>query len=180
MIKSPSTLVRPSLQRIRLERFLRFVKVGAFLHIMALIAVFVCITTLRLSLYYFEDGRIFGAWLFLFLAVWSFTIPFFAEFDAMGRYQNYKQVKDTLFKLGFDKRLLRPFMHSKCQRDAVVIAANDLGYGLKVKKFFNKSGYRWYHILPDACMANPLVLLSGVFWKRILFPKRYELHNFYW
>jgi len=180
MIKSPSTLVKPSFQRIALERFLRFIKVGAFLHFTALVAVFLFVTTLRLCLYYFEDGLNSRAYLFLIMAIISFTLPFFAEFDAVGRYQNYKQVKDTLFKLGYDKRLLRPFMHSKCQRDAVVVAANDLGHGLKVKKFFYKSGYRWYHILPDAFMANPLVLLSGVFWKRILFTKRYELQNFYW
>ena len=180
MIKSPSTLVRPSTQRIRLERFVRFIKVGAFLHIMAVFAVFVCVTTLRISLYYFEDERLVGAYLFLFLAIWSFTIPFFAEFDAMGRYQNYKQVKDTLFKLGYDQRLLRPFMHSKCQRDAVVVAAHDLGYGSEVKEFFYETGYRWYHILPDAFMRNPLVLFSGMFWQRILFTKRYELQNFFW
>ena len=122
----------------------------------------------------------FEGCLLLFLAVWSFTIPFFAIFDARGRYQNYKQVKDTLFNMGYDQRLLRPFMHSKCQRDAVVVAANDLGYSSEVKAYFYKAGYRWYHVLPDAFMANPLVLFSSVFWKRILFTKKYELQNFYW
>ena len=159
---------------------MRFIKVGAFLHLMALIAVFVCVTTLQLSLYFYEDQLYFSAYLFLFFAIWSFTIPFFAEFDALGRYQNYKQVKDTLFKLGYDQRLLKPFMHSKCQRDAVVVAANDLGFEQEVKEYFHSTGYRWYHILPDAFMMNPLVLFSGIFWKRILFTRKYHLQNFYW
>lgn len=180
MIKLPSAIEKPSVSRIRMERFLRFIKVGAFLHAMSVISVLIMFISARIAMEFYVDGVYFNSVIWAFVAVWAFTIPFFSELDALGRYQNYKQIKDALHERGYDSRLVRPFLHSKCQRDAMVIAGEDLGCRAEVKQFFKDQGYRWYHILPDAFVKNPLVLFHGMFWKRILFTKRYQLKNFYW
>ena len=180
MLKSPSALERPSARRVAFEKFIRFVKVGSFLHFMAILALILFLITLEIAVQEFKTGLVFPGLVWSLLGLGLFTVPFFAEFDARGRYQNYKQVKDVLEQRGFDERLIKPFMHSKCQRDAVLVASEDLGFKKKVSDYYYGQGYRWYHILPDAFVKNPLILLSGLFWKRILFTKRYELQNFYW
>ncbi len=180
MIKLPSAIDRPSVSKIRTERFLRFIKVGAFLHVMALVSVVIMFVSARIALEFYDDGFYVKTVIWAAVAAWAFTVPFFSELDALGRYQNYKQIKDSMYEMGYDHRLVRPFIHSKCQRDAVVVAGDDLGCQNEVKKFFKDQGYRWYHILPDAFVKNPFVLFHSLFWKRILFTKRYQLKNFYW
>ena len=180
MNKFPSTLEKPTVSRMWLERLVRYMKVGAFLHLMSLISIVVLFLAARIAMEFFSEGLHLNGILWSALALWAFSIPFFAEFDAHGRYQNYKQIKDALHEMGYDNRLIKPFIYSKCQRDAVIVAGDDLGHGEEVRSYFKEQGYRWYHILPDAFVRNPLVLFSGIFWKKILFTKHYALKNFYW
>ena len=180
MLKIPSAIEKPSSRRVAYERVLRYLKVGAFLHGMSFLSTIILVISARITLEYLQEELYAESLLWGALALWAFTIPFFSQFDAYGRYQNYKQIKDALFEMGYDGRLIRPFMHSKCQRDAVVIAGDDLGTGREIRKYFSDQGYRWHHILPDAFVRNPLVLFHGLFWKRILFTKHYKLKNFYW
>ena len=180
MLKSPSVLERPSSSRIAFEKFVRYMKVGSFLHFMSLLSIILCYIAFQLSFQEFNMERIFSGFSWFFLGLGLSTVPIFAEFDARGRYQNYKQIKDAIQNRGFDNRLIKPFMHSKCQRDAVIVAAEDLGFKKEVSDYYFGQGYRWYHILPDEFIKNPLILFYGLFWKRILFTRRYELQNFYW
>ena len=180
MLKIPSAIEKPSRMRVAYERILRYLKVGAFLHVMSILSVMILIVSARIAVEYYLEELFITSFLWGALALWALTIPFFSQFDAYGRYQNYKQIKDALFEMGYDERLIRPFMHSKCQRDAVLIAGDDLGTGSEVRTYFRNRGYRWYHVLPDAFVKNPLVLFHSLFWKRILFTKRHELKNFYW
>jgi hypothetical protein len=147
---------------------------------MAVIGIVLTLLALQFAMYFVQLEKNVLAIVFSIVTVLCSTMPIFAELDALGRYQNYKQIKDVLFKMKYDDRLLKPFIHSKCQRDAVLVAAKDLKVENKVKKFFFEKGYRFYHILPDAFMANPLVLFKKQFWIKILFTKHYELENFYW
>lgn len=180
MIKVPSAIDKPSVSKIRTERFFRFLKVGAFLHVMSVLCVLIMLISARIAFEYYQDGLFVQTVIWAAFATWAFTVPFFSELDALGRYQNYKQIKDAMYDMGYDQRLIRPFIHSKCQRDAVIIAGHDLGCQNEIKEFFRDQGYRWYHILPDAFVKNPFVLFHSMFWKRILFTKRYQLKNFYW
>lgn len=180
MIKGPSTLEVPSTSRIVYQRFLRFLRIGSFLHLMGMVGIALGISFSQYGWSLLAEGSVFWAWVSFVTAFCFFTVPIFSEFDALGRYQNYKQIKDAFHQSGYDKRLIKPFMYSKCQRDAVIVAGEDLGYGDRVKADFYDFGYRWYHILPDAFIKYPLVLFSGLFWKNILFTKHYELQNFYW
>ena len=180
MIKLPSAIDKPSVSKIRMERFLRFIKVGAFLHVMSVASVIIMFISSRIAFEFYHDGLVAHAVIWAAVAAWALTVPFFSELDALGRYQNYKQIKDSMYEMGYDHRLVRPFIHSKCQRDAVVAAGEDLGCEHEIKMFFKDQGYRWYHILPDAFVKNPLVLFRSMFWKMILFTKSYQLKNFYW
>ena len=180
MLKTPSAIEKPISKRVTYERTLRYLKVGAFLHLISVLSLFILVICVRISIEYFNEELLVNAILWGGLALWAMTIPFFSQFDAYGRYQNYKQVKDALFEMSFDTRLIKPFMYSKCQRDAVEIAGDDLDCGIEIRRYYRQQGYRWYHVLPDAFVKNPLVLFYGLFWKRILFTKHYELKNFYW
>lgn len=180
MLKFPSAIQKPTSRKVAYERALRYVKVGAFLHFMSILSLVILVSSAHVAFEFFKEGLFEKFFLWGALGLWALTIPFFSQFDAYGRYQNYKQIKDALFERNFDTRLIKPFMYSKCQRDAVIIAGDDLGYGREIRDFFREQGYRWYHILPDAFVKNPLVLFYGLFWKRILFTKRYELKNFFW
>ncbi|VAV86023.1 hypothetical protein MNBD_BACTEROID02-1146 [hydrothermal vent metagenome] len=180
MLKSEIIKIQPSAFIIKANIFIRFIKVGGILHLMTMMGIFLFWIGLQNSIFFFENNQIKYALLWLFVCCYGFTLPFFAEFDAYGRYQNYKQIKDTLYKYGFDTRLVAPFMNSKCQRDAVIVAATDLNLKEEVKELFYTNGYRWYHVLPNAFLKNPFILFKKVFWERILFTKFYHLQNFYW
>ena len=180
MLKFPSAIEKPTYIKVAYERVLRYLKVGAFLHLMSILSLIILFTSAHIAIEFFQEDLFIKSFFWGALALWAMTIPFFSQFDAYGRYQNYKQIKDALFEMNFDTRLIKPFMYSKCQRDAVLIAGDDLGFGREIRDFYRDQGYRWYHILPDAFVKNPLVLFHGLFWKRILFTKRYELKNFFW
>lgn len=150
------------------------------MHVMGLFGLVLMFASLQLTFYCFQDQRFILGSLMGVISFCFFTVPFFSEFDAYGRYQNYKQIKDALFEMGYDDRLIKPLMRSKCQRDAVIVAAEDLNCLAEVESFFYKNGYRRYNILPDAFIKHPFVLFSWLFWKRSLFTKRYQLKNFYW
>ena len=180
MLKIPSAIEKPTIKRVAYERFVRYAKGGAFLHLISVISLVILVICAKIAVEFFTEGLFVQSVLWGAVAVWAFTVPFFSQFDAYGRYQNYKQIKDVLFERSFDSRLIKPFMHSKCQRDAVVIAGDDLRCGSEIRSYFRGQGYRWYHLLPDAFVKNPLVLFYGLFWKRILFTKHYKLQNFYW
>ncbi len=181
MVKSETVQIQPSVYSIKMNKFIRFIKVGYFLHVMAFIGIFLFFFGFLKILEWNESPNgYFNLIAYSLILYQGLSLPFFAELDALGRYQNYKQVKDKLFELGFDERLIKPFMYSKCQRDAVVIAAGDLSCKINVQEYFYRNGYRWYHVFPDVFLKNPLVLFQKTFWTKILFIKHYQLKNFYW
>lgn len=180
MVKSPSLLSAPSGYLLFRNRMLRYLRVGYFLHGSALVALICCYFALESGLVYENGEWMVISWERTLLGAFLFTSPIFAEMDAYGRFQNYKQVKDLMYTKGYDERILRLFSFSKCQRDAVIVASKDLGLEKEVNDFFFRMGYRWYHILPDIVVENLLVLLHPEFWKRILFTPYYKLQNFYW
>jgi hypothetical protein len=100
--------------------------------------------------------------------------PLFPQLDAYSRYQNYKLIKDHLFAHGFQTRILKPFIRSRCQRDAVIVAAEELGLGKECKAHFRKAGYKWYHLLPDFVFKEPATLICSSFWLNTFFAKTYK------
>ena len=180
MLKTYLTDYKPSKTLIFYNQFIRFIKVGRSLHIIALIGAGLFFLGLQkfdlIPISSFE----FSNYFWLFIVFFGFILPIIAELDTLGRYQDYKLIKDIFYKNGYDNRLIKLFMNSKCQRDSVLVAADDLELRKKTEDFFYKSGYRWYHLLPDRFVENPLVIFRKGFWFKILFTKKYQLQNFYW
>lgn len=155
------------------KRIISYLKAGYLLHIITLLELlfFLC-------LFYFVDikGWMVSGGIFVKLLALSPAIgmPLFAQLDARSRYQNYKLIKDNLYVYGFQKRILKPFMKSRCQRDAIKAAADELGMLHLCEEYFKTSGYRWYHLLPDILFNKPSVLLTKNFWLTTLFIKTYH------
>lgn len=102
------------------------------------------------------------------------SLPILAQLDARSRYQNFKQLKDQFIIYGYDTRILKPVLKSRCQRDAAVLAAYRTGYGDNCVGFFRNAGYRWYHLLPDFVFTHPQFLLTPYFWKTTFFCPTYH------
>jgi hypothetical protein len=151
-----------------------YLKAGCFLHFMTLaeLALF-CIAYSYFSISFVDltaAGIFFKLILMSFLAV----LPLFSQLDARSRYQNYKQLKDQLFFYGFDKRIFKPILPSRCQRDAAMAAAGELGYGKRCRHYFRTCGYGWYHLAPDFIFRAPYLLLTRAFWRRTFFMPTYR------
>ena len=155
-------------------RLRSYLKAGSFLHFMTLAE----LALLFVAYWYcsISFGDLTAAGFFFKLIPVSFltVLPLFSQLDARSRYQNYKQIKDQLFFYGFDKRIFRPILQSRCQRDAALAAAEELGYGNECRNYFTICGYRWYHLVPDFIFRTPYFLLTWVFWRRTFFMPTYR------
>jgi hypothetical protein len=88
--------------------------------------------------------------------------------------------KDRLFKYGFDARLLKPFVYSRCQRDAIGVAAADLELGKEWAELKYEMGFRWHHLLPHIVIRNPRLLFTRDYWSKTLFVPAYQSKYFLW
>jgi hypothetical protein len=146
---------------------------GKLLHIITLIELvagyFIIkgILQIETDSWFLELCRIYGV-------IYFASLPVFAQLDARSRYQNYKQVKDQFIMYGFDRRILKPIIKSRCQRDAAMLAAEDTGHKYLCQKIFREAGYRWYHLFPDFVFTHPQFLFTGHFWKSTFFCPYYE------
>ncbi len=174
---------RPAYTGIKVVRmrFLRFLQAAYLLHLMAMFSIIMVFFFGKRFLNLLEDGgRIWNYILYGFAGLYFLTLIFFSLFDARSRYQNYKMAKDRLFQYGFDTRLLKPFMYSRCQRDAIRAAAKDLNLEKEFKQLTYKMGFRWYHILPYIVVQNPLILFTKDYWNKTLFVRTYHSKYFLW
>ncbi|HEY2722727.1 MAG TPA: hypothetical protein VGI82_13425 [Chitinophagaceae bacterium] len=155
------------------KRIISYLKAGYLLHIITISEILLFLLVLSLSA---VESWISGVPIFIKLIVLSPIVgmPLFAQLDARSRYQNYKLIKDNLYLHGFQKRILKPFVKSRCQRDAIRAAAEELGMLQVCSEYFKTSGYRWYHLLPDVIFNSPSILRTKNFWTTTLFEKTYH------
>jgi hypothetical protein len=155
------------------KKIISYLKAGCSLHLVTLTEVLIYFFILLLP---GVRSWLTGNYSFLkILALCpAITFPLIAQLDARSRYQNYKLIKDNLHIYGFQKRLLKPFIKSRCQRDAIKAAAGELGILRQCNDYFKDSGYRWYHLLPDVVFDKPSVILTKNFWSTTLFEKKYH------
>jgi len=90
--------------------------------------------------------------------------------DGFCRYREYQRLKGALARRGFHPRLLGPVSTSRCQRDAALAAARELGHLVRARAHFRGLGYRWYHLLPDGTVDNPLRFFDPAFLKSTFLP----------
>lgn len=149
-----------------------YLKLGYLLHVMTIAEILIIVSFFQnIEIYsWLQEGFLLLKVIFLFLFV---TAPIFPQCDARSRFQNYKQVKDHLYLYGFQNRIIKPFAFSRCQRDAVLVAAEELGMEKECKQYFVKLGYRWYHILPSFLFQKPAYLFHKAFWLNTFFVKYY-------
>ena len=151
-----------------------YLKVGVLLHIIAFISFILFFLFYKLALYEYFKHHIIITVLYGYFSYLAFWISIFAELDARSRFQNYKQLKDQLYAYGYQERLLRCMLHSRCQRDAAYVACKELNFGDQVKDYFFNKGYRWYNIIPDFVFSHPQFLLTAAFWKTTFFVSTYR------
>lgn len=65
-------------------------------------------------------------------------------------------------------------MGSKCQRNAALVAAKELGIEHHVKDYYASKGIKWYHYIPYFMIKDPLFLFKKHFWKRTFHENTYE------
>ena len=66
---------------------------------------------------------------------------------ASGNLSQYREVKRALEENGWDERLIDTKSYSWCQRNLVLVASYDTGFGKETKKYLKDQGYRWYSFL---------------------------------
>ncbi len=154
--------------------FSSYLKAGCFLHLMTLAEI--VLLCMLFSYFSISTEEAVDGWCLseLFLLSFFTALPLLSQLDARSRYQNYKQLKDQLFLYGFDRRIFKPVLQSRCQRDAALAAAEELGYGERCRVYFKNCGYKWYHLVPDFVFRSPHFLLTRAFWKRTFFMPTYR------
>ena len=158
-----------NLYRIRV-----YLYIGRLLHVITIIELLIAFLIVPL-LYKIDTSQdLFLMGLCYFGMGFFISLPILSQLDVRSRYQNYKQLKDQFYIYGFDKRILNPVLKSRCQRDAAIISARELGLKKECVDYFKKHGYRWYHIIPDFIFTHPQFLLSKYFWKTTFFVPKYE------
>jgi hypothetical protein len=100
--------------------------------------------------------------------------PLFTQLDARSRFQEYKKVRDQLIRYGPDRRIFKSMAASRCQRDAAMAAARQLGYAADTRAFFSAAGYRWYHLAPDFVARHPAFFTHAAFWRGTFFVATYH------
>jgi hypothetical protein len=168
-------------RKILLMRIIRYSQTGFLLHLMAIFSIYMVYVFGKGFLILLKnDENLWRLLLFGGAGTYFFTLIFFSQLDARSRYQNYKMVKDKLYTYGFDRRLLKPFIYSRCQRDAIAVAVRELEFGREWKKLTYQYGFRRYHLLPTIIIQSPKVLFTRSYWSKTLFVKTYHSKYFLW
>jgi len=158
---------------VKFHNIKSYILAGKLLHIISLIEILAIILIIP-ELYKLEPSSFLLKGLKYYAIIFLLSLPVFSQLDARSRYQNYKQIKDQIFIYGFDARILKPIIHSRCQRDAALLSASELGYKIECKNKFHAVGYKWFHLFPDFLFTKPQFLLTVYFLKTTFFTPTYR------
>ena len=150
-----------------------YFRVGYLLHIITVLEI-LFLVLLFTSSFFITWLNTMHLLLRFVIVVILISLPFFPQLDVRSRFQNYKMVRDQFYLYGFQKKIIKPFLHSRCQRDAVRVAASHFGYMALCNDYFYVQGYRWYHILPDFVFKKPVYLLHKKFWQTTFWVRYYK------
>ncbi len=118
-----------------------------------------------------EIWYVIAFWAVCFL--FSFVHIFLVIMDGWSRFQDYKRAKDLFYAHGFQPRIARSFIRSKCQRMSAIVAANELNLTQDIKEYYSHRGVRWYHFIPYFMVNDPLFIFKKHFWSRTFLEKNY-------
>lgn len=171
---------KPSAVFILYKRFCRYLKVGKLLHLVSIMGIICFYCFGRLAMEALLQDRFIAFCVQGYLSGYGLVLIGFSQMDARSRFQNYKLAKDLFFEHGFKERIADLFALSRCQREAVIVAAWDLGIELKLIRYYQSRGYRWFHIFPDKVLSQPSILMRRRFWQKTLFVPHYSSRQFLW
>ena len=121
-----------------------------------------------------QGGNAFWIIFWVSFFLFSFVHIFLTIMDGWSRFQDYKKAKDLFFTYGFQFRIAHRFIGSKCQRNAALQAARELGMEPELKEYYSKKGVKWYHYIPYFMVKDPLFLIRKFFWQRTFLEKYYK------
>ncbi|WP_319468319.1 hypothetical protein [uncultured Pseudodesulfovibrio sp.] len=155
---------------VRLSQSLRFVRAAPWPYFTGFASLLLALGLKSAGLAHWSGGDISQAVLF---ACWGggwLVVALFAMADAVSRHRECERIKRMFRKYGYSERILEPLARSRCQRDAAIFAADEVGYGDVARCYFVELGYRWYHILPDLVVRNPFAFLRPSFLRASFLP----------
>jgi len=158
----------------------QFVKVAFLLHLTSILGLAIFLKFGILTVSALENGNRYFCFMYGYFSVFGIVLIFFAQMDAYSRFQNYKLAKDLFFENGFQKRVVNLFICSRCQREAIRIAAIDLGIIDELNAYYTSLGYQWFHFIPVFTFHNPMVFITWNFWKKTFFATPYKSKYFSW
>lgn len=159
---------------LNVHKIMVYLQIGTLLHGITLIEILIASLIIPIIYRIDTSGDLFLTGLRYFGMGFFISLPVLSQLDVRSRYQNYKQIKDQFYIYGFDKRILNPVLKSKCQRDAAIVSADELGLKNECNDYFKSLGYKWYHIIPDFVFTHPHFLLSKFFWRTTFFVPKYN------
>ena len=122
----------------------------------------------------YQNGNVIYAVFWFASFLFAFFHIYLVIMDGWSRHQNYKLAKDQLFLFGFNPRIAKMYKGSYCQRNAVLVAAKELGVESQVKEYYQSIGVKWHHYIPYFMVNDPLFLFRKKFWSRTFLEKHYE------
>jgi hypothetical protein len=174
-------MFRSNIQLVTWNRFLRLLAVGRHLFFAAALGLVLCYWILVFDVFEWQKGSgVFSSAIYGLPLCWSVGLVVLALLDTRSRFQDYKRVKDLFFENGFKSRIAKIYICSRCQRDAVRVAAKDLGLLEQLDHFYQTQGYHWYHIFPDFVFKKPWLIFSQRYWRKTLFEPQYTSIYFLW
>jgi hypothetical protein len=157
--------------RMAMSEFLRYLRVAPFPHLTTVkVAALAVVCGCEAWLFLEQPGFSWLAWVWIVLTglfAWGVIL---CQADAFSRYREFKRLRHLLRRYGFRPGIFRLVAASRCQRDAALLAARETGCRSQACRVFRELGYRWYHILPDAIVANPFVFFHPRFLRSTFIP----------
>ena len=156
--------------RIRARNVLRYVKAAPWPYMTGVASLLLAFGLKAAGVAHWSSGELPQAAVFGWWGVCWLVVAVFALADGVSRHREYRRIKAMFVRYGFSERILRPLARSRCQRDAALHAARETGHLDKARSYFRGLGYRWYHILPDLVVRNPLAFASPTFLRTSFMP----------
>jgi hypothetical protein len=148
----------------------RYLRAAPWPHFSALVSLLAAIGLAWLGELLPGWGYESASWLAWLGAVVMLISAALCQADAWARWQDYHRARSLFKRHGWRPLFLTPFCRSRCQRDAVLLAAHESGFGDRTKAWYRAKGYRWYHLAPDKVVADPRVIVDAGFLKATFMP----------
>ncbi len=155
-----------------LFEILRYIRVAPWPHATAFKALTLSFFSGWRAFFLLGEQRIVECGLAMLLTCCFGWATALCQMDALSRFREFQRIRGIFTRHGYAPRVLTVVRSSRCQRDAAIMAASEAGFRDKVCSFYRAMGYRWYHILPDRVVADPMYLLHPNFLRTTFIPRK--------